>query len=125
MVCGRNAVKMFRLYTGPDSTTHFEDVDVGFRDDGEMGELAELLSGLRGRVYLRRGVAFMPDFHVSHERMYMVLQEGVIDMISSNGSRRSISPGDVVLLEDLEGNGHIFRFNSGSRWAAFFVSMEP
>ena len=117
-------MKMIRMYTGSDNTTHFEDVDVQFRDDGVMGELAELLSGMTGRLYLRKGSAFMPNFHVSHARSYMVLQEGGIDMISSNGSKRSISPGDVVLLEDLEGEGHIFRFNSGSRWALFFVEIE-
>ena len=91
-------MKMIRIYTGLDDTAQFEDVDVQFRDDGVMGELAELLPGMTGNVYLRRGVAFMPDFHVSHERMYMVLQEGDIDMISSNGSRRSISPGDGTSL---------------------------
>ncbi len=114
---------MIRMYTGADDTTQFEDVDVEFRDDGAMGELAPLLSDATGHVYLRKGSAFMPDFHVSHERMYMVLQEGDIDMISSNGTKRSISPGDVVLLEDLAGAGHIFRFNSGSLWAAFFFAM--
>ena len=115
---------MIRLYTGPDDTTHFEDVDVQYRDDGAMGELAELLSDMIGRVYLRKGTAFMPNFHVSHARSYMVVRDGGIDMISSNGSKRSIAPGDVVLLEDLEGEGHIFRFNSGSRWALFFVEIE-
>ncbi len=117
-------MQMIRLFTGSDDTTHFEDVDVQFRDDGVMGALAELLSGTTVRLYFRKGVAFMPNFHVSHARSYMVLQEGGIDMISSNGSKRSISPGDVVLLEDLEGEGHIFRFNSGSRWALFFVEIE-
>ena len=117
-------MKMIRMYTGADDTTQFEDVDVEFRDDGAMGELAPLLSDATGHVYLRKGSAFMPNFHVSPERMYMVLQEGGIDMISSNGSKRSISPGDVVLLEDLVGVGHLFRFNRGSRWAAFFFSIE-
>jgi hypothetical protein len=120
-------MKVIRVYTGSDNTTRFEDVGVRFSSDGIRGEIAELVARATGRVYLRRGQAFMPEFHVAQQRMWMVLQEGRINMISTNGSTCTISPGDVVLLEDLEGNGHIFRFNQddqGSRWAAFFVSMD-
>jgi quercetin dioxygenase-like cupin family protein len=63
------------------------------------------------------GLAFVtvpPDVretgrHPSPRRQFVVILDGEFELETTDGDRRRFRPGDVLLVEDLEGRGHVTR----------------
>jgi len=49
------------------------------------------------------------DYHRASRRQYVVNLSGVAEFETADGSKRWLSPGDVLVAEDLTGHGHIAR----------------
>ena len=56
------------------------------------------------------------DWHNESRRQYSIILSGQIEVVVGDGSRRRFSPGDVVLGEDLTGQGHTTRIVSEVPW---------
>jgi quercetin dioxygenase-like cupin family protein len=96
-------MKVVRIYTGPDHQTHFQDLD--------LETFAKLSANVgEGPVRLNRGPAKSSlDFHNAPRRQYVVVMAGVMEIEISDGTKRQLVPGDVLVAEDLTGKGHITR----------------
>jgi quercetin dioxygenase-like cupin family protein len=96
-------MKVVRIYTGADSQTHFQDLDV----DTFAPLSAQVGTGL---VRLNQGPAkSMSDFHNAPRRQYVVMMSGQMEIEIGDGTKRVLDPGDVLVAEDLTGKGHITR----------------
>jgi uncharacterized cupin superfamily protein len=49
---------------------------------------------------------------------------GTVEMETTDGTARRLGPGDIVLLEDTTGRGHVTR-NIGDGYAMFLVIPVP
>jgi quercetin dioxygenase-like cupin family protein len=49
------------------------------------------------------------DWHPSPSRMYMVCLAGQAEFSTADGEKRLFGPGDVLLAEDVTGDGHTTR----------------
>lgn len=116
-------MKVVRMYTGPDTRTHFEDLDLSFKPERPGVERAGLF-GKAGQGWIRQATAVTPDFHTAPRRQFDVILEGSIQLISTNGTRRSLQAGDCFLAEDTEGEGHVMRLDGCSRLTVFVVALE-
>jgi hypothetical protein len=97
-----------RLYSGPDGESHFEDVVVpGERNGHETVTEPIPLSAMILRHVARAGDA-VP--HNAPRRQFIVHLEGSVEVEASDGERRRFGPGDMVLVEDVEGAGHTTRW---------------
>jgi quercetin dioxygenase-like cupin family protein len=70
---------------------------------------AEGLESATGVVFVRRDRDSYPGFHNTPRRQYIIVLSGSLVFEVSGGERRSVGPGDVVLVEDTAGPGHITR----------------
>ena len=96
-------MKIVRIYTGADNHTHFQDVD-----PDTFATLA--VSVGEGAIRVNQGPATsFSDFHNAPRRQYVVVMSGAMEIEISDGSRRQLTPGDVLVAEDLTGKGHITR----------------
>ena len=98
-----------RLYADEAGESHFEDVVVPGQAQGAVS------SPSRSRCvddHARRASARAPDAvpHNAPRRQFIVHLEGAVEVEASDGERRRFGPGDVVLVEDLEGPGHVTRW---------------
>lgn len=64
------------------------------------------------------------DWHPAPTRQFLVLMTGVVEMETTDGTVRRFLPGDLVLLEDTSGRGHLTR-NVGDGYATYFVIPVP
>jgi hypothetical protein len=48
------------------------------------------------------------DFHVAPRRQMIVVLRGAFEITTSRGERKRFEPGDCLLAEDVEGEGHRF-----------------
>ena len=93
-----------RLYTGEDGQSHFEELDM---DAGEYpwGEL-RTATGVMFR-YDEPGKFI--DWHVAPRRQFIITLSGVVEIGLGDGSLRRFGAGNVMLADDLTGQGHTTR----------------
>ncbi|OPZ44808.1 MAG: hypothetical protein BWY93_00237 [Euryarchaeota archaeon ADurb.BinA087] len=75
-----------------------------------------------------RFYTFEPDWigewHPAPTRQFLALMSGTVEMETTDGEVRHFAPGDLVLLEDTTGRGHMTR-NIGRVYAIYFVVPAP
>lgn len=98
-------MNFIRMFSGNDGKTHFEDVHVQFPVSTESWEYIDLLGVNGARLHVNVS-KFDTDFHTEPRRQLVVYLTGSREMISGTGESRVIGPGDVLLAEDTNGEGH-------------------
>ncbi len=103
-----------RLYTGADDETHFEDVGVNFVYQDYSKTMPPVWFPEEG-IMDAAGFHFvsMPpgwdgaDWHPAPRRQFIIPLSGEMEFQVSDGEKRVFGPGDVLLVEDTSGKGHI------------------
>ena len=116
-----NLLVYTRLYTGTDNETHFEDVPVTFAYQGYGVRIPSVWLSEGGLMEVE-GFHFvsMPagwnggDWHPAPARQFIMPLSGEMEFEVSDGEKRVFGPGDVLLVEDTSGKGHISKMVSSS-----------
>ena len=114
-------MKVVRIYTGPDKQSHFEEVDLPFAT-GEGSE-ATPLRAARGVRFNRYQPGFRIDWHCAPQRQYVVNLAGRAEIEIGDGTVLRLGPGDVLLAEDLTGQGHITRVVGDQTRVTMWVAL--
>ena len=95
-----------RLYADEHGESHFEDVVVSGDAQGDV-TVTDLIP-LTGMI-VRQVDRTDEDaaVHNAPRRQFIVHLEGAVEVEASDGERRRFVPGDVVLVEDTTGRGHV------------------
>ncbi len=64
------------------------------------------------------------DWHPCPARQFLALMSGAVEMETTDGTVRRLKPGDLVLLEDITGKGHVTR-NTADGYSVFLVVPVP
>jgi len=96
---------IFRVFTGPDQRSHFEDIEPHFSAAGDRSETAELLPG-SGILVRRFEVGRTNPWHHAPGRYAVFTLCGAVEIEIGDGSVRRLGPGDILIAEDLTGEGH-------------------
>jgi hypothetical protein len=117
-----------RIYADEHGDSHFEDVAVtgAVRQAPTSTGASEYADPMPARaVVLRRVVRAHPDEpHVSPGRRLMVNLSGTVEVEVSDGEIRRFGPGDLVLVEDTTGAGHIGREVGGEERVSIFIELD-
>lgn len=110
-----------RLYSGNDGHSHFEDIDLPLKITrvGAMSSSIPMSS-----VFFRDTAEAGPevwDYHVAPQRQLVIHVIGRTEIEVGSGETRRFGPGDVLLADDLTGQGHISRQIDGPRLQVFAV----
>ena len=96
-----------RVYTGPDGQSHFEEVDLPFNLSQEAPRTD--IQGSLGIQFVYQPPGFVIDMHPAPRRQYVITLQGLAEIVMGDGTTLRFGPGDVLLAEDLTGQGHITR----------------
>ena len=96
-----------RMYTGIDGRSYFEDVELDF--DPISGAQRTKAMGATGVQFVVQPPGFVIDMHPAPRRQYVITLQGLAEIEMGDGAIRRFGPGDVVLADDLTGEGHITR----------------
>ena len=103
---------IFRVYSGDDGKSHIEKVELPltpFVDtEGSYGEGTPLqeVGGITFRV---ASPGYVLEWHCAPRRQYTITLAGNAEIEVGDGAVQPVGPGDVLLAEDLTGQGHITR----------------
>jgi len=64
------------------------------------------------------------ELHPAPTRQFLALLSGEVEVETTDGTVRRFGPGDLILLEDTSGKGHVTR-NIGDGYAMFLVVPVP
>jgi quercetin dioxygenase-like cupin family protein len=103
---------IFRVYSGKDGKSHIEKIELPLQPfvdtEGAYGEGTPLqeVGGITFRV---APAGYVLEWHCAPRRQYTITLAGNAEIVVGNGTVQSVGPGDVLLAEDLTGEGHITR----------------
>jgi len=100
-----------RLYPGPDGVSHFVDETLNLAPTGGAGLEGMLavsrLGDVKGAMFASLKAGATEDWHPAPRRQFMICLRGIVEVTAGDGEKRRITPGQMVLLEDITGKGHI------------------
>ena len=98
-------MQFVRMYTGDDGKTHFEDIPEKF----EITDLAQRTDteDTSGIQFIYQPPGYVIEMHPAPRRQYVITLQGQAELVLGDGTSRLFVPGDVVLAEDITGEGHI------------------
>jgi hypothetical protein len=108
-------MRYLRIYAGDDGSSRFEDCEL----NGKLTEFASgippvLLSGpfaCAGILFVESawqlGDAFNWEAHVAPHKQWVIVTSGRFAVTVSDGTRKEVGPGSVILVEDTTGRGHL------------------
>lgn len=110
-----------RIYSGDDDRSHFEELDLPLTvsDVGAMSSPIPIQS-----IVVRSTEEAGPevwDYHVAPRRQFALHLIGTTEIEVGDGTARRFGPGDLLLADDLTGQGHISREIDGPRLQVFAV----
>jgi len=100
-------MKIFKLYTGNDQKSYFEEIDMKF--GGNQPMLTTDARAATSAVFRSAPVGLGLDRHPTPRRQFLVTLSGSWEIEASKGVKRVFKTGDVILADDTSGEGHISR----------------
>ena len=99
---------IIRVYTGPDGKSHFQDIEPKLEPKGDQSAGGELIPG--SGILIRR---FEPTrsnpWHHAPGRYAVFTLSGAVDIEIGDGTVRRLGVGDILIAEDVTGQGHATR----------------
>ncbi len=116
-------MKVTRLFTGSDGKSHFEDMDILLEDRGDIGHLSDMIQAT-GVIFRETQGDYNYDWHNAPQRQYIVMLDGEVEIEIGDGTRRVFRTSDVILAEDITGQGHISRSVEGKPRKSLFITLD-
>ena len=118
-----NEFKITKVFADQYGESHFMDSKIPLEDKGKIGYLSALQDA-KGIVFRKVKPEYDYDFHTAPNRQYIILLDGVIEIETSLGNKRTFQPGDVLLVEDTFGKGHRTRNLKAAVRSSIFILLE-
>ncbi|NLD56811.1 MAG: cupin domain-containing protein [Methanomicrobiales archaeon] len=115
-------MKITRIYAGTDNLSHFEEIEVPFETREDFG-LFTLPEPAKSVFFREIPPGWEYTWHNPVCREYVVITDGEAEVTVGSGEKRRFKPGDVLLVEDLTGQGHRTQVIGKKVWRQVFVTL--
>ena len=115
-------MKVTRVYADKNGESHFDDVENPLGDAGTIGRLSEPVAA-HAVIFRETSPDYDYDWHHAPRRQYVVLLDGEIELEVSDGEKRRLKGGEILLLEDTFGKGHRTRSIGDKPRRSLFIAL--
>ena len=116
-------MKIHRLYVDQKGESHFEDVEIKYIESSRSGRLSARLPAT-GIIFREVQPDYDLDWHPAPRRQYIINLDAGVQITASDGESRRIGAGEVLLVEDTWGKGHLSKALDGKLRNCIFVPIE-
>ena len=111
-------MRIHNLYTDAGGQSHFRDIEVEWVEERRGSKLSKRL--------LATGIIFRHDidWHPAPRRQYIINLDAGVKITASDGESRVIGTGEVILVEDTTGKGHLSQHVEDKIRHSVFVLVE-
>jgi hypothetical protein len=116
-------MRIHNLYEDSSGESHFRDLQVEWESIAAGGSQSKYLQA-SGIAFRDVPGKYSVDWHPAPRRQYIINLHGAMRLTASDGESRVIGPGEVVLVEDVSGKGHLTQAVEGAERRSIFVSID-
>jgi len=116
-------MRIHHLYADADGETHFGDIEVEWVEETRSGRLSRRFPAT-GIIFRQVPATYDLDWHPAPRRQYIVNLDGAVKITAGDGEARVIGPGEVILVEDTKGKGHLSQAVGGQMRRSIFIPLE-
>ncbi len=116
-------MKIHRLYVDDKGESHFADVEVTFTESGAAGRTTPRQAAT-GIIFRQVPPDYDLDWHPAPRRQYIINLDAGVQLTASDGEARRIGAGEVILVEDTWGKGHLSKAVEAKLRHCIFVTLE-
>ena len=116
-------MRIHNLYEDEDGQSHFRDIEVEWTSEGRGGKLADRLPAT-GIIFRQVQPEYELDWHSAPRRQDIINLDAGVQITASDGEARIIGAGEVILVEDISGKGHLSKAVDEKIRHCIFVPVE-
>ena len=116
-------MRIHNLYTDTSGQSHFRDIDVEWAEETRAGKLSKRLPAT-GIIFRQVPPTYDLDWHPAPRRQYIINLDAGVKITASDGESRLIGIGEVILVEDTTGKGHLSDHVEGKIRHSLFIPIE-
>jgi hypothetical protein len=116
-------MRIHNLYVDGKGETHFRDIEVEFAEQKEFSRYSKRLPAT-GIIFRETSPDYNLDWHPAPRRQYIINLDGAVEITASDGEKRTIGAGEVLLVEDVTGKGHLSKSVGGKMRRSIFVPID-
>ncbi len=120
-------MQITEIYTDEAGDTHFRKrtVDLDVRDFAPPSAPVGVSAGeeLTTGIFFEAPPGWDKSFHTTPRRQYAIMLSGRMTLTVSDGTVVDVRPGDVLLLNDLTGKGHLSQVQGDEPITWFFAGL--
>jgi len=116
-------MRIHNLYTDASGQSHFRDIEVEWVEERRGSKLSKRLPAT-GIIFRETQAEHDIDWHPAPRRQYIINLDAGVQITASDGEARIIKAGEVILVEDTHGKGHLSKAVEGKIRNCIFVPVE-
>jgi hypothetical protein len=116
-------MRIHNLYCDASGESHWRDIEVQWVEERNFSKLSTRLPAT-GIIFRETSGDYDLSWHPAPRRQYIINLDGGVEITASDGEMRTIGAGEVVLVEDTSGKGHLSKSVGGSMRHSIFVPVE-
>ena len=116
-------MRIHNLYVDDKGESHFRDIEVDWVEERRGSKLSKRLPAT-GVIFRETSGDYDLDWHPAPRRQYIINLDGGVQITASDGEARIIGAGEVILVEDITGKGHLSKSVGGKMRHSIFVPIE-
>ena len=116
-------MRIHNLYCDASGESHWRDVNVEWVEERNFSKMSARLAAT-GIIFRETSGDYDLSWHPAPRRQYIINLDGGVQITASDGEARTIGAGEVVLVEDTTGKGHLSKSVGGKMRHSIFVAVE-
>ena len=111
------------LYCDADGESHWRDIQIEWVEENDAGKLSAPQAA-NGIIFRQTQAEHDRPWHPAPRRQYIINLDAGVELTASDGEARKIGAGEIVLVEDTSGKGHLSKSINNQMRHSIFVPIE-
>jgi hypothetical protein len=116
-------MRIHNLYLDANGQSHWRDIEIEWAEQNPGGKLSRRLPG-SGIIFRETGGDYDLDWHPAPRRQYIINLDAGVRITAGDGEARVIGAGEVLLVEDTHGKGHLSQAIEGKMRHSIFIPID-
>ena len=116
-------MRIHHLYADENGESHWAHLEIELSIPSRAGRVSETLPAT-GIIFREVPPTYDLDWHPAPRKQYIINLDAGVQITASDGETRIIGAGEVILVEDVTGKGHLSQAVNNQVRHCIFVPVE-
>jgi hypothetical protein len=116
-------MRIHNIYADANGESHIRDLDIEWTRSSPTGKISDPVPVASMAFRVTDG-SYDLEWHNAPRRQYIINLEGSVEITTSDGERRLIGPGEIILAEDTSGKDHLSKADANGARRSLIIPIE-